>query len=531
MEEIYQEPETVIQQLRLLLAASEEEIARLRGGVEESVGDGTDDSVASHVIQELEEKKEEISELTARLEALQKNADEEAVPVSKLQGTLRKEREKMAKKLARLTEQMEEKERKLEEMGRRLEEGYVCADESGEGSGGDVGREELIVNLRKEIEGDREKMAKRLAELTGQLEKKEIKLEELGKELEAALTREEHFDEPSGVGGEGEIEIFRLRDELNQAKVIISQLEAATSDEVSARAEVDQLREEMETVWKGAEGRVAELQGEMARLEQERDEALSRVGEGVPEQHDSLEELSAEVATEKDKAVMAMQELTTAKSRISSLRNDLRRVGEEYQHSELSYRTAQAWLHRLGIANGLLKAACVGLAVFLIFTLAIKGRRGAGPDPIVESVPYGTIVLAEKEVMPPEAGEKAGDRVEKKEGEKEPSRKLDEEIFTLAGTKPGAGEPEFAKPQAAKPKAAEPEAAEPKFVEPKFVKSKTAWGGTSRVAYTVKKGDSLWSICMRELGDPEALQRVVRDNKLANPHALRVGEVIYLSQK
>jgi nucleoid-associated protein YgaU len=50
-------------------------------------------------------------------------------------------------------------------------------------------------------------------------------------------------------------------------------------------------------------------------------------------------------------------------------------------------------------------------------------------------------------------------------------------------------------------------------------------------AYTVKKGDNLWLICQRELGDAGAVAMVVRDNRISNPGALKAGDVIYLPKK
>ncbi len=52
-----------------------------------------------------------------------------------------------------------------------------------------------------------------------------------------------------------------------------------------------------------------------------------------------------------------------------------------------------------------------------------------------------------------------------------------------------------------------------------------------RVSYTVKKGESLWTICRRELGDAGEMSRIARENNIANPNTVRAGDVIYLTRR
>ncbi len=47
-------------------------------------------------------------------------------------------------------------------------------------------------------------------------------------------------------------------------------------------------------------------------------------------------------------------------------------------------------------------------------------------------------------------------------------------------------------------------------------------------SYTVKAGDSLWSICQRELGDGSRYNEIAILNNINNPNFIKVGEVILL---
>ncbi len=46
-------------------------------------------------------------------------------------------------------------------------------------------------------------------------------------------------------------------------------------------------------------------------------------------------------------------------------------------------------------------------------------------------------------------------------------------------------------------------------------------------SYVVKKGDSLWEICKRELGDGSLYNSIAKLNGISNPNQISIGEVIY----
>ncbi len=89
MEDLMQDQETIIQQLRLLLAAKEEEVLALKGDTERSSGDGRSDSIADGLLKEIEDKKAEVALLKTRLKETEAKAQD---------------------KLARLSSALEEKE-------------------------------------------------------------------------------------------------------------------------------------------------------------------------------------------------------------------------------------------------------------------------------------------------------------------------------------------------------------------------------------------------------------------------------------
>ena len=47
--------------------------------------------------------------------------------------------------------------------------------------------------------------------------------------------------------------------------------------------------------------------------------------------------------------------------------------------------------------------------------------------------------------------------------------------------------------------------------------------------YTVRKGDSLWKICKEQLGDSNQMNRVARENNIADPARLKAGSQLKLT--
>ena len=46
--------------------------------------------------------------------------------------------------------------------------------------------------------------------------------------------------------------------------------------------------------------------------------------------------------------------------------------------------------------------------------------------------------------------------------------------------------------------------------------------------YTVQKGDTLWNICKKELGDGSKYQQIAQKNGITTPNNIQVGQVIQL---
>ena len=47
-------------------------------------------------------------------------------------------------------------------------------------------------------------------------------------------------------------------------------------------------------------------------------------------------------------------------------------------------------------------------------------------------------------------------------------------------------------------------------------------------SYTVQKGDTLWNICKKELGDGAKYQEIAQKNSITTPNNIQVGQVIQL---
>jgi nucleoid-associated protein YgaU len=404
MEELHQDSEKMIQQLRLLLAAREEELNVLRGRLDTGEENETGESITDQLIQELEQKKVELAGLQEKMEELRAKAQE---------------------KLSELVDELDEKDK-------------------------------LIASLKNSSpesapEGD----------LHG------------SEELQNALA-----------------EINRLKEALAKAKSSTSDLQPAADDEERAQEEAERLREqlkivreEMNTASALYEQNVFEFNQQIEELRKEREEALSAAS-----QYHTVDREHADALAAKEGDISAIN------SRLRDLQEQAEMLREDLDTKERLYRTAQARLHRMGRMQMLLKGACAVLAVFLAMILATNIKRTAVPQrevtAISEPVPYED---ADLQTAPEEEEPLAKDKGAKGE---------DEDILLLAER----GDADSGVREDARP----PE---------------------ESISYTVKKGDSLWLICQRELGDASVMKRVAQDNNLKNPNSLRVGDVIHLSKR
>lgn len=364
MEEFLQDQETIIQQLRLLLAAKEEELGAFRARQKGERAEKGAESLTDQLIKELEEKKREAGELRERTKEIEAKAK---------------------KKLSELAGALDEKEKLIASL-----QSAAPVHASG-------GTEEESAGAGPE----REEWQKMVAALEEQLREKERLL------AEASARAGEPAEEP------------RFREEIEALRERGAESAKAHEDTVAA------LRQEIESL---------------------------RSGAGAPSLHEPNHDLK-----------------------------------QQLEQSELSYRTAQAQLHRYRITQQVLQGACAALSVFLIFLFTIKTRSA------IEARPE---TAAPREALSSDAPD--------------------------SSTAITVGIP-------AAPPAQETGPAE----EPRRLAAKPSAAATAenRIVYKVQKGDNLWLICQRQLGDARRMETVARDNNIADPKSLKVGDVIYLSRK
>lgn len=60
-------------------------------------------------------------------------------------------------------------------------------------------------------------------------------------------------------------------------------------------------------------------------------------------------------------------------------------------------------------------------------------------------------------------------------------------------------------------------------------KKRSTASKTTPKQYTVKKGDTLWNICKKQLGDGQKYKEIAKLNKLENPDKIYPGQVLRLS--
>jgi len=201
-----------------------------------------------------------------------------------------------------------------------------------------------------------------------------------------------------------------------------------------------------------------------------------------------------------DRVAALMQEMESLRSEASPGGQPesglLREMERRIEEKDLSYRTAQFQLHKLRRSQQVLQGACAALGVFLIFILAMKTRMPAGPvlQPVTTSA------------SPPAAAplqQTDGDEISPHKIGGDDTIDVDEPpVNRLAHLDPA-----------------------PANMDPERERAER------NIAYTVQKGDNLWLICRRVLGDTRRMESIAKDNNIADPKSLKVGDVIYLSRK
>lgn len=493
MEDLMQDQETVIQQLRLLLAAKEEEVHALKGQAVSDPDAERSDSIADGLLKEIEEKRGEVATLKARLKESEAKSKE---------------------KLARLSAALDEKE-------------------------------ELIASLKagpaQAAAGDADTVRK-IAELEEGLKEKETLLAE----AREALARLEARAAAEGGAGAGDTgaetpprEIERLGEELGESSSARADFERAAGERDDARAEA------------------AALAGELASARLQFEEAERAHAACVAEFQQRIDQLQRGL----DEAI-AGKDGSSAGAETVSVPQRIRTLEAELEERDLAYRTTQTKLHRVTQNQQILRGLCAGLCVFLIFIISMKARQSASPKPVEARAE----VLAEvRETMPLAdlaKGLASRDSTFLTVPEARPAGPDAASVAQVPAPAPAqvadAVTAGFAQPEAEAeaPQSIAQAPAEPGLpVDVQFVEASTlalgpapasvvsgtgrspralgavARGSGDRVSYTVKKGESLWTICQRELGNGREMHRVARENKIANPNTVKVGDVLYLTRR
>ena len=239
-------------------------------------------------------------------------------------------------------------------------------------------------------------------------------------------------------------------------------------------------------------GKLEEALGEIGRLEEElsktRDEAARKIDELRQEMADSAETAGSERLDEAMKEIAGLEEeLDTARAGAGEGRGESKEDDElqarlssaqkELERAERTFRRAKEKYSRLGTMNMWITAVSAILAIWLCISLVVIFRQKRTLSRLAGGIDFITVaeepVMEMEEISPPAGGEETR--------------------------------------QAAVAEPAAPDLSQETHFE-----------------YTVKKGDNLWKICKRQLGNANLADRVAKENNLSNPKALKVGTTLYL---
>jgi len=330
-------------------------------------------------------------------------------------------------------------------------------------------------------------------------------LEEKKSELAELRTR------VKGVEANARQKLSKLAFELEKKDKIIASLQSVSGDPpadgVDRESAVARLEEALAAEKKEKEERISALEESLKVKEELLAERSNPEMSGAGDQSFGVQQLKEEIEVLRGRGAESVQmyegKIASLQQELDSLRNEaraphadesLRTLERQLEEREMSYRTVQLRLHRLTRVQQILQGTCAALGVFLVFLLAMKTRQPAGTD----LYPISTHVAPAERGNPVRAERLAPTHKEKA------VTSDDNDAFAL-------------KQLALKTNPASTEYASRKSEE--------------RIAYTIQKGDNLWLICQRVLGDTRCMEMVAKDNKIADPKSLKVGERIYLSRK
>lgn len=315
-----------------------------------------------------------------------------------------------------------------------------------------------------------------------------------------------------GVEANARQKLSKLGCQIEEKDKIIASLQsvsvAAPADVADRESGVVRLEEALAAEKKEKEERISALEESLKVKEDlllaaRNNSEMSGAGDQSPVAQQLKEEIEILRRRGSESVQLYEEKIATLQRELDSLRNEaraphadesLRTLEKQLEEREMSYRTVQIQLHRLTRVQQILQGTCAALSVFLVFLFAMKTRQPAGSD----LYPIAT------HVAPAEAGNPArAERLAPTHKEKAVISD-DTDAFAL-------------KQLASKTNPASTEYAPRKSEE--------------RIAYTIQKGDNLWLICQRILGDTRCMEMVAKDNNIADPKSLKVGERIYLSRK
>jgi nucleoid-associated protein YgaU len=305
----------------------------------------------------------------------------------------------------------------------------------------------------------------------------------------------------------GESVTDQLISELEEKKNEVIELRARMEDiETSDREKLSSIADELDEKDKiiaSLQSRLSGGLGEETPTDPGENERVIRDSEAAraAEREETERRLAAleEQLEEKERLLgEARREVSTDTPDADSMHARIRILEDNLEEKDLSYRTVQAQLHRLKKTQQMLQGLCAGVGVFLICILSIKTKQPHTPRAEAASLP-SPISLTEStadtnDAAPPPREIPAHTAKEPERHQAEDDQIQMEPVVQAAA--PGA-----------------------------------AGKADRRITYTVQKGDSLWLICKRMLGNGGAMARIARENNISDPRALKVGDVIYLSRK
>ena len=187
-------------------------------------------------------------------------------------------------------------------------------------------------------------------------------------------------------------------------------------------------------------------------------------------------------------------------------------------------------------------AVCAVMALVIVLSgmgLAYRGRSGVQIGDILSRLHIDPQMLAAVSVLPQETGEhyvgrEMNQNQEDREEELSAGILVEEvpgNVFPTEDEEAETSEPESMESETAEPEHTEQETTQPEVTQPEATKPETTEAALSvgtGVLYTVKEGDSLYSISRRFYGTEEMAVVIQQMNHLENADLIKVGQELQL---